>query len=208
MDWREFIASLVGSLAWPGAVVLVVWILREQFKALLGEPLKRLAVGPVELEWDRTLAATRSQVQALPAPPNELKHSAEAAAASPGGIVADLWPIAETAPSAAVLEGFSRVEQALVRRLGGVMDEVPHVGGRQLARLGREHDVITDATLRAIDGLVVLRNLAAHRRGDEKITSAEAGEYLSLVEAVLYSIVSWVKPDNPDDPDGGSAPTA
>lgn len=192
MDWREFIASLIGSLAWPGAVVVLVLLLRKQIQELMRGPMSRLAVGPFEVEWDRTVEATKRE---LPPAPVE-RDGGEVL--PQGGIVADLWPLTEVAPAGAVVEGFNRVESALVRRLGGVMEKVPRSSARQLARLAEKHDLITDETVRAVDGLSVLRNLAAHGRDDRQITPAEAAEYLGLVEAVLYAIATWIKPDDPD----------
>ena len=47
MDWREFVASIVGSLAWPLAVVILVLVLRGPLTAILGRsPLSSLKVGP------------------------------------------------------------------------------------------------------------------------------------------------------------------
>lgn len=192
MDWREFIASLVGSLAWPAVVVIAVFLLREQIKALLREPVSRLAVGPFEMEWDRTIEATRRELPPVEHPTR--RDGGEEL--PPGGIVADLWPLTETAPTAAIVEGYARIEGALVRRLSGVMEDVPRQSAKHLARLARDKDLITDETVRAIDGLSVLRDLASHGRG-EQITSAEAAEYLGLVEAVLHAIVTWIKPDEP-----------
>lgn len=38
MDWREYIASLLDSLAWPVAVVVLAWLIRERPAELLGGP--------------------------------------------------------------------------------------------------------------------------------------------------------------------------
>jgi hypothetical protein len=35
MDWLEFIASIVGSLAWPGVVLIFLWINRGHLANLL-----------------------------------------------------------------------------------------------------------------------------------------------------------------------------
>ncbi len=35
MDWLDFVASLVRSLAWPVALVVVVWLLRKEIQGLL-----------------------------------------------------------------------------------------------------------------------------------------------------------------------------
>ncbi len=52
MDSLGFVASLVGSLAWPAAIALLAWWFRSEVKVLLRRPLRRAKVGIVEAEWD------------------------------------------------------------------------------------------------------------------------------------------------------------
>lgn len=61
------------------------------------------------------------------------------------------------------------------------------VGGRALARLARDQGLISDETLTAVDGLSVLRNLAAHSSTDE-IGAERAHDYLALADAVLFAL--------------------
>jgi uncharacterized phage-associated protein len=51
MSWREFVASLVSSLAWPLSLATIAWLLRRQLAALLDGPVKRWKAGPVEIEY-------------------------------------------------------------------------------------------------------------------------------------------------------------
>jgi hypothetical protein len=34
MDWLGFIASVIGSLAWPGVVLIVLWYNRQRLSSL------------------------------------------------------------------------------------------------------------------------------------------------------------------------------
>jgi hypothetical protein len=56
-----------------------------------------------------------------------------------------------------------------------------------MPRLAREHDLITDETLSAIDGLRMLRNLAAHGGGRD-ISTGRAQEFVALADTVSYSL--------------------
>lgn len=56
-----------------------------------------------------------------------------------------------------------------------------------LARLAREKGLITAKSLQAIEGITVLRNLAAHGSARE-ITTEQAEEYLVLVDAIIYAL--------------------
>jgi len=65
VDTKQFIASLVSSLAWPAAVVAVAFLFRKQLATLLTSgPLKRLKAGPFELELDRIAAVVEERVEA------------------------------------------------------------------------------------------------------------------------------------------------
>lgn len=57
MNWREFVASLVGSVAWPLAAVIALALFRRQVTALLEAPLRRLKAAPFELSWQRAVEA-------------------------------------------------------------------------------------------------------------------------------------------------------
>ena len=42
MNWREFLASLVDSLAWPAAIVFIAYLLREAIRRRI-EALRRIS---------------------------------------------------------------------------------------------------------------------------------------------------------------------
>lgn len=191
MSTLDFIASLVNSLAWPVAVVVVLSLFREQIKKLLRVPPSRLKAGPFEAEWDRTVAEAQVDLDQPDLPKAEVRSSTD--------VAGDLYELAERLPAAAVLEGYRRVEQALQRRLLGTVDELdPRLGATGLARLAKDLDLITTETVRAVEGISVLRNLAAHSTRGE-VSVEQAREYLGIVEAILYVVSTWLRPEPPDE---------
>lgn len=44
MDWLTFIASIVGSMAWPASALLIAFLFRSQIKLLL-ERVSSVSVG-------------------------------------------------------------------------------------------------------------------------------------------------------------------
>jgi hypothetical protein len=177
-----FVASLVHSLAWPAGVVVVVATLRKPIGAALNRGIiRRLRAGPFEVEFDQELAQVREELRRSP----ELAEADRSALA--GGEADDLARLAALSPGAAVAEAFARVEA----RLAEVLDSarVPHdkLGGWRLARLARDHGLISEETVSAVGGLAVLRNLTAHSPGDQ-ISTERAREYLALADAVLYAL--------------------
>ena len=182
MSWLAFVASLVHSLAWPAGVVAVILVLRRPITVALSRGIRRLRAGPVEVEFDQELAEVRQ----------ELRQSPELATAEVPALAVtlrdDLARLAEVSPEAAVSAAFARIETRLVEVLDSAgAPSATAVGGLALARLACRQGLISDETLAAVEGLSVLRNLAAHGGGGT-IGAERARDYLALADAVLYAL--------------------
>jgi hypothetical protein len=184
MGWMEFVSSIVGSLAWPTAAVIAATVFRKQLRDLLGTRLHRLKAGPVEMElFDRKLAETEAEIDPIP-------KRAETTGMLPQGVAGELGPIVDTSPAAAVMEAHARVERRLRDILAEAGVEVVHSRSvRELARVAAERGLIRHESVRSVEGITVLRNLAAHGHGND-LTPNRAREYLDLVDAVLFSFGS------------------
>ena len=44
MDWKQFLASVIGSLAWPVAVVSIVYIFKDRIGFLIGQ-IRKIGAG-------------------------------------------------------------------------------------------------------------------------------------------------------------------
>lgn len=182
MGTLEFIASLVHSLAWPVAAVVAILILRAPLARALSGPVKRWKAGPsgVEVEyWDETIEAVRVG----------LRHQPEVGpvAAELPGLDDELTRLVEVSPRAAVMEAFARIERVLSEMLAPEdADGGRPVGPVQLARVLRARGSINDETLNAVQGMAVLRNLAAH--GADDVDTRRAAEFIALADAVLFSL--------------------
>lgn len=179
MSWLEFIAALVGALAWPVVVLLIALIFRKKLAELLSERMTRLKAGPLEVEWQRQVSETQADLE-------------EAGASAPVSIdLMDpaLRELAGRAPSAAVVEAFAQIERTL-RTLATQWlpnEDIDRLGGLRLARLLQQRDVLPEETVRAVESLTVLRNLSAHGRAAD-LDVERAMEYLALTQAVLFAI--------------------
>lgn len=181
MSVLEFIAAMAKALAWPAAAVIVAVVFRSQLRGLLSQPVRRFKVGPIEAEWDRTVAEAQVELDQPGVPTPSLPPT--------GPVSTELAEVAERSPTAAVMEAHATIERELRQLLvdSGVPDNELRAGAAGLARLGVERSVVTKETLSAVEGISVLRNLAAHGRAGE-ITSERAVDYLALADAVLYAI--------------------
>jgi hypothetical protein len=180
----EFISSLVESLTWPAALVVIAILFRAEIRRLLIRQLRRLRAGPVEFEFDRLL----SQVEVELDQPDVPVASSDAARGRP--IDSTLAELAVASPSSAVMEAHAAVEQALRDFVASVApdEKIDRLGVAGLARKALELGLITPETANAIQGITVLRNLAAHGRARE-VTADRALDYLALTDAVLLRSV-------------------
>ncbi len=98
--------------------------------------------------------------------------------------------VAKRSPRAAVLESFDRLEARLQQKLeasGLETRRLPTLGAPGLADLARMRGLISPETETAVNGLTVLRNLAAHDR-DSDLSYEKAVEFIDLVVALLFAI--------------------
>ena len=192
MGWQAFVASLVQSLAWPAGVVAVVIVLRKPLGAVLGQGVRRVKAGPVEVEFDRIEAEVREELARSP-------ELAEAQVPAPVGqapaqtssLQEELNRLAEIAPGAAVVAAYHRIEDRLVQMLDSYDPRArpfATLNARHLAKLAHQHGLISDETMAAIEGLSVLRDLAVISRGDIGVDRAR--DYVALADAVLYALRS------------------
>jgi hypothetical protein len=182
MSFLQFVASLVSSLAWPVAVLVIVLIFRAQIRHLASRPLRRFRAGPVEMEFDRLLSEVEVAVE-RPA------VSALGGEGRSNPVIEELEPLVTASPVAAVMDAHAAVERELRDLvLKAVPDaDVSRMAIGQLLRLALEHGVITPETAKAVEGITVMRNLTAHGRANE-VTGERARDYLALVDAVLYAL--------------------
>lgn len=183
MSPLQFIASMAGSLAWPLVVVIIVLIFRGSIRQLLTQgSLKRIKAGPFEAEWERLAAEAEDKVKAAN-PADEVPSAADES------VRTEFASEASTAPAAAVLDAYAAVERQLRSILDGVEEptKTAKMGATRLAQLAMRHELISPATVRAVEGISVLRNLAAHG-GAREVTPDRAAEYLALVDGVLFAI--------------------
>lgn len=175
----EFISQMTGSLAWPVFSLLIVLLLRKPIaKMLVLRPPSKVKAGPFEVEWDKVLSEAETEVEPV------------TVAELPGSVRAELAAEAIATPAVAVLEAHATVERTLHEMLSTAdvpSQETSRAGAVGLARVAQRRDLISEESLRAVEGVSVLRNLAAHGSARE-ITTEQANEYLALVDAVLFAL--------------------
>jgi hypothetical protein len=184
VDWLTFFASVVGSLAWPGAVVAIVLVLRRSLNKLL-PGLNRLKYKDLELEFGKQLAQAKVEIEAAP----EVQQLPERQRLDAARDATYFSALAEISPRAAVLEAWLPFEVALSRVVEklGLMDrgrplQMPRLIDALVAR-----GVLTPDEGRAISRLRAIRNEVVHAPAVDlpRDAVAEYARVLSEVTAAM-----------------------
>jgi hypothetical protein len=210
----SFIASLVGSLAWPAVIIAILVIFHRQFGTML-ERLARVRLGAgaagseADLDWNHTESVIRQSLAAArPGGPAGSGAAAGGAGSGRGagsggrgsGSPGPGAPGGSSAPGSGGA-GVARSPQALVEdrwhaladELRGVVRPSGSVSAEQLASADFDQlmeaalraGLLDAATVRSLDGLRHLRNLALTSPG---LAPRQAQEFAVMADAVSYSM--------------------
>jgi hypothetical protein len=175
MPALEFIAAV----AWPVTILVIAVMFRRPIAEALAASTGRVKAGPFEWEWERGVQTVEADLGL----PSSISHSELEDTAGE----LDEW--SERASVGAIIEASGQVERALRELLPKDNKEINRWGLMQLSRAALEQGRISPETAKAIEGLLVLRNLAAHGRAEE-VSPKRVREFVALTQGVLYSIAS------------------
>ncbi|ELC0660802.1 hypothetical protein SD340_004182 [Vibrio fluvialis] len=177
MDWLSFISDIVGSLAWPIATIVIVFVLRQKIESILNN-LKKVKAGPLEAEFERQVESLRISTESYidEKPISEFEKK--------------LYQLSEINPRSAILEAWQGIE-ASARRLvieKGLYEAGPE--SRPLLDVFRalsKNKLISEAEILLFHELRGLRNSAAH---DESFlpTKESALNYVEMARGLRSSI--------------------
>jgi hypothetical protein len=195
MSWLAFIASVIKSLAWPVAVVIIVFFMRVRLAALIGgltarlANLSKLTAPGLALEFEKgTEEVSRAAEQLTGATRTEAPTKSESEER------ARLQQLAEVEPKAAVIMAFIDVEAAL----RSAADRALGLSGRKLSTLAITNMMVLRGILTVEAGGVLsdlssLRNQAAHQ-ADIRIGVESAQQYIDAA-AEMVRHLDGIGPD-------------
>lgn len=102
MDWKQFIAALTASLAWPGAVLAIVFILKKPIAGILPK-IRSFKYGELQIDLEEklkeveTTLATEAVKQEVPPPPPAPPKFAQLAMDAPRASMLLAWMEVEKA---------------------------------------------------------------------------------------------------------------
>lgn len=175
-DWLGWTASVLGALAWPLAALTIALIFRRPLLTLLAR-LDELSWGDKSARFAQRLDRLESEAPPLPPEPEtgpELVLS---------GDHGRFLQLLDLSPNAAVLDAWSRVEDALTALAHDHQIASPDAAeaSRALGRRG----ILPVRTLGMIGEMRALRNAAAH---NQPISVSDALRFRNLAKGVLNEI--------------------
>lgn len=187
VSWQQlFLAILHDVISWPVAVIVIVFVLRKQLRALVGRIRSYEGMGQ-RLTFGEQLADAEEGVNELAAADPSPVPEAKAAVAS---VTSASMPPAT--PAGAILDAWRKVESQM-NRLAGVryVSGPTKPAGERVPRLTTRMAIRNTALLLPslggiIEDLRVLRNRVAH--GDHEPTEGEAVTYFQTASAVAGMI--------------------
>jgi len=187
MNWPEFTAAIIGSLAWPAVVFVAAILLRKPIAGLI-PLLRRAKYKDLELEFGQEVRELQQEAETTLRPLTAAPNHA-------GPEEATLRQLASVSPRSAVVEAWRLVESSAHRAIES--RGVPVEGGRplsgpQLTRTLGLAEVLDNPTRGLMDRLRMLRNQAVHA-DDFLIDEASAREYVQLALALARRIDAEIR---------------
>lgn len=181
MDWKQFFAAIVGSLAWPVSAIVVVFLLKAPLAKLLPK-IRSFKYGELHVDLQEQLAEVKAEVVAS-APETQPEEQPSAAPTA--------LELAAISPRSSVLMSWLEVEKKL-NELAAVHDLVVTMPGRVTQPLAPyavmkrlyEQKKVDHVTYNTFRKLSRVRNEAVHMSSreidfDEAVSMAEMCQWLT-----------------------------
>jgi hypothetical protein len=179
MGWKAFIASVIGSLAWPSVIIVLLVILRKQLVGL-AERLQEISLpGGAKATFEKQLQAARV-IEATSPPAKAEERTADATAVAGERIVPEteesrFLRLVKISPEGAIVDAYKYVEEIIFNEIApllGISTTNPAVIVSELVK----QDLTDQSTLQLLGVLRQARNVAAHARNG-RIAAEEALDY-------------------------------
>ncbi len=167
----DYFVEIVKAIAWPVAIIWLGYIFRKEVRLLLGR-LSSVKYGEVEASFSKELAEAEFSAQKIKVQNPEstqLNLSQKE----------QLFRIAEVSPRAAVVEAWTLIETAAVKKGLTYGVTIPRTNPKLIVEYLNNSGKFSPESLSLIEQLRRIRNQASHLP-DFAITQSEAERYLEL----------------------------
>ena len=187
MSVISFIASVIDSLAWPVAVIILMLYLRLPLGKLLPE-LRRLRYGNFEMDFGQQVRSLEVSARTAGLRLPERPAPSKLRALDSNEIISDATRLAVDFPEASVVMAWKAVEHEIIhalRRFDIAEDKQWYGPPVKNVAILHKRGYIEDDTYELLERMRKLRNMAVHaEREAVNITSDEALEFITLSVAL------------------------
>ena len=191
MNTLDFLSSIIASVSWPIAIIVLVYLLRNPIGKLIPN-LQRIRYGKVEFDFGVELRELEGKAKTAGLRIHEGSPLRHAAPRTAEDSMADALRLVEEFPEPAVGVAWLAVENELSQVVGRLAISADYPAYNSAIRnitILHEHGYIDEETRGVLDRMRRLRNAAVHAiRDHDEITTGQARAFVTLAEAVARSI--------------------
>ena len=189
MDWKQFVASIFSSLAWPIAIIVLAILFKNQIREKLAQ-IRKFGAAGVNFEIAEQVKEVQRAGEAV-----ELEQTngpRDAIELDPG-----LMILAKSFPEAAVLQSFKGIEAVLLRIRQRLPDNKPHRNLNEVLKALADDSQISQNVITLFQSLRQARNTAAHAKDEKSMAPGEAIELIEqmkVLQDLLESVLQKLPP--------------
>lgn len=182
MEWKQFFASIIASLAWPAVLAYLLYLLRAQLGDLVGRISELTLPGGAGIKLSRQVERVSHQAE---------KVEAEVALEQP--FITTLDPktlkLANEFPEAAFLDAYKELEGVLLSIRPRLTDTRPFRNPTEVMRRLHTEGRISLSVVELFDRLRQARNTTVHARREDGLTPGEAVELIRQTKSLTELLI-------------------
>lgn len=183
MDWLQWSSSVIGSIAWPIAAVIIAAIFRKQIASLL-KRIKEASWGGAKINFGEKLDEIEEDTRVL------VGNEPEAVVPTNPPEEERFQKLLAISPNAAILDAWSQVEGTLVQRANAF--GIKYLDPREpIDRRLADSNLLNASAIRIVREMRKIRNAAAH---NQEMTTTDAIRFQSLAKTLEQVISRTIHP--------------
>ena len=174
LDWKQFVASVIGSLAWPVAVCFSLTLFAPELRRLLSR-IKRARGPGIDLELSDKIEELSERAEVI-----ERRSEPDSIALDPR-----ILRLAEEFPEAAVLEAYAALENELLNIRSRLPDNKPHRNINEVLKYLADHNLISGNVSALVRSVRELRKSLVHTDTTQRtMTRSAAVELIRQIQSL------------------------
>jgi len=192
VNWLSFFSSVIDSLAWPVAVIFIVFLLKKPLSILL-PMLRNLKYKDLELDFGKELKKIEDKAkQVLPAETKPKLIKEKQKERNSAEIIKEAERLYEEFPEPAVALAWSAVEVELLEaiyRTASSPDYPAYNSALKNVMYLKEAGYLGEEKIELIKRMTNLRNIAVHgNKGMGPVSVDDAREFIALTEWLVKDL--------------------